>query len=105
MLYGVRRGGRLTQVGNHRERQHREYVTHGYLPLLVPNRSAREEIVRVLERKGFWELNCRILPSVPNRWKTDARREPRRNYRYPIFVESPNEADAGFCKRSARVKR
>jgi len=30
-----------------------EYVTHGYLPLLVTNRLAREEIVRVLEQKPF----------------------------------------------------
>jgi hypothetical protein len=37
------------QIRNHRERQQREYVTHGYLPLLVTNRLAREEIVRILE--------------------------------------------------------
>ena len=54
MLQGVRRGGRLTQIGDDRERQYREYITHGYLPLLVTNRLARKKIVRVLERKGFW---------------------------------------------------
>jgi len=45
--------GRLTQIGNHRERQDREYITHGYLPLIVTNRLAREEIVRVFDRKRF----------------------------------------------------
>src|SRR5262249_26112407 len=39
------------------------------------------------------------------RRKTDARREARRDYGNPIVVELPNEADAGFSKRSARVKR
>jgi ribosomal protein S2 len=53
MLYGVR-ARRLTQIGNHRERQYRQYITHRYLPLMVTNRLARKEIVRVLERKRFW---------------------------------------------------
>src|SRR5215510_9666735 len=72
---------------------------------MMTNRLAPEEIVRVLERKRFWQLNRRILPSFPNRWKPDARREPRRDYRNPIIVESPNEAYAAFCKRSARLER
>ena len=54
--------GRLTQIGNHRERQHREYITHGYLPLMVTNRLAGEEIVHVFDRKRFWEFNRGIFP-------------------------------------------
>ena len=42
------------QIGKHRERQYRQYITHRYLPLTVTNRLARKEIVRVLERKRFW---------------------------------------------------
>jgi hypothetical protein len=45
---------RLMQIRNHCEWQHREYITHSYLPLLVTNWSAREKIVCVLERKTFW---------------------------------------------------
>src|SRR4029077_13442349 len=93
------------QIGNHRERQYRQYITHRYMALMVTNRLARKEIVRGLERKRFWYVNRRILPSLPNRRKTDARRKPRRDYRNPIVVESPNEAYARFRKRSARVKR
>src|SRR4030095_4648426 len=73
--------------------------------LLGTNRLAREKIVRIVERKRFCELNGRILPSLPDWWKADARRESRRDYHYPFVVEPPKEADAAFCKRSARVKR
>src|SRR3954463_13825884 len=72
---------------------------------MVGNGLAREKIVRLFERKRFWEFNRRILPSLPDRWKTYARTEPRRDHHDPICVESPNEAHATFCEGSAHVKR
>ena len=71
---------------------------------LMLNWPAGKEVMRVRQRKRFGKFYCCIFPSLTNRWKTNARREPRCNHNDPFVRQRTRKADAAFHKCSARCQ-
>src|SRR6266403_2377738 len=64
-----------------------------------------KKVVRILERKRFWQFECGIFPPLANWRKTEARREPRRDYNDPLIAKPSRKTDTALRKCSARSER
>ena len=102
LMYATPKAFAALQVGNHREWQNGHRVAHRNFLALVMNRAAREEIVRVLQRKFFGQFDCRLFPSFANGRKANAGREPRCDYNNPFVPQPPGKADTALRKRAIR---